>query len=499
MYKRKTSSTQAVLAVFLLVVASTGGTVTALTGTDASSTSLQTGQLDIEMSGGSTTMDQPHISAPPVFYANQTVTFANGTNYRLVLTNEDTGESATLRVDGNVTVDPETAGGRVTVRTHDPYGTALSEPALRPWGGDSVPVTVTNGSISSATGLTNYSVALHNASTGDVVAQAAPRSYVLGYTGLLSADGTSGVVDLSLPRDVLPTEANATVTVYNASQDYWRDNTTKVEKPITYDASADAFTTTLDTTQLPDGVYNWRVDFDLPGNGTFQQSSEYGSGVSPFEFQNDGNDTTSSNATVALESSTLPLDSTTTLDLTLSDAPEGVSGYEITIKRSNRSVLDITNATFPEGWALTDTSYDSATGLTVKAADLNGTVEPGATNVSLATFEVRGAADGETNISVTVEALDDDSGDVIAADTVDSHVEVDAVVQVCDGCGTPTDPDGDGDYEDVNGNGRLDFDDVVVLSNNLDATTITDYTNAFDFNSNGQIDPDDVTTLFDER
>ena len=50
----------------------------------------------------------------------------------------------------------------------------------------------------------------------------------------------------------------------------------------------------------------------------------------------------------------------------------------------------------------------------------------------------------------------------------------------------PRDPDNDGRYEDVNGNGRIDFSDVTLLFNNLD--TVTDYLPAaFDFNKNGRM------------
>lgn len=50
-------------------------------------------------------------------------------------------------------------------------------------------------------------------------------------------------------------------------------------------------------------------------------------------------------------------------------------------------------------------------------------------------------------------------------------------------------------FEDVNGNGRIDFDDVVVLFNNTEDTAVTDNVEAFDFNDNGRIDFDDVVDL----
>ena len=64
----------------------------------------------------------------------------------------------------------------------------------------------------------------------------------------------------------------------------------------------------------------------------------------------------------------------------------------------------------------------------------------------------------------------------------------------------PTDPDFDGLYEDINGNGRLDFDDVVMFYWNMQ--WIRDNSSVgiapFDFNQNGRIDYDDVVALYQE-
>lgn len=59
----------------------------------------------------------------------------------------------------------------------------------------------------------------------------------------------------------------------------------------------------------------------------------------------------------------------------------------------------------------------------------------------------------------------------------------------------PRDLDGDHRYEDVNGNGQLDFNDVVTLYNNLDMITDPGQIVAFDFNGNGRIDFGDVVKL----
>ena len=62
--------------------------------------------------------------------------------------------------------------------------------------------------------------------------------------------------------------------------------------------------------------------------------------------------------------------------------------------------------------------------------------------------------------------------------------------------GLPQDLDKDGKYEDVNGNGRTDFADVVLFFNQMSWITENEPMNAFDYNNNGRIDFADVVTLF---
>ena len=61
---------------------------------------------------------------------------------------------------------------------------------------------------------------------------------------------------------------------------------------------------------------------------------------------------------------------------------------------------------------------------------------------------------------------------------------------------SPTDPDRDGFYEDVNGNGRPDFADVVLYFNQMTWIAANEPVGLFDFNGNGRIDFADVVWLF---
>ena len=62
--------------------------------------------------------------------------------------------------------------------------------------------------------------------------------------------------------------------------------------------------------------------------------------------------------------------------------------------------------------------------------------------------------------------------------------------------GVPQDSDGDGQYEDVNGNGRKDFADVVLFFDRMTWIAANEPVAAFDINGNGRIDFADVVALF---
>lgn len=60
----------------------------------------------------------------------------------------------------------------------------------------------------------------------------------------------------------------------------------------------------------------------------------------------------------------------------------------------------------------------------------------------------------------------------------------------------PRDNDGDGIFEDLNGNGHLDYNDVVIFFNSMDWIADNEPVSAFDVNKNSRIDFNDIVTLF---
>lgn len=63
-------------------------------------------------------------------------------------------------------------------------------------------------------------------------------------------------------------------------------------------------------------------------------------------------------------------------------------------------------------------------------------------------------------------------------------------------CPLPTDPTGDGLYEDINGNGRVDLNDVVMYFENINTISTTQPIWLFDYDKNGVINLHDLVTLF---
>ena len=72
-----------------------------------------------------------------------------------------------------------------------------------------------------------------------------------------------------------------------------------------------------------------------------------------------------------------------------------------------------------------------------------------------------------------------------------------SVVAIPGGSGLPpADTNGDGLYDDANGNGRADFDDVVLYFNQMAWIAANEPVSLFDYNGNGRIDFADVVWLF---
>lgn len=116
-----------------------------------------------------------------------------------------------------------------------------------------------------------------------------------------------------------------------------------------------------------------------------------------------------------------------TVPILLDSAPNGLSGYGITVTLADPSVAEITAVSFPD-WAGMKSSSAVPSGQAVlRAADLSMQVPMGATNLTLATLTVTGRAAGTTGITVTPDpglGLQDRRGDIYAATPVPGTLAV---------------------------------------------------------------------------
>jgi hypothetical protein len=114
---------------------------------------------------------------------------------------------------------------------------------------------------------------------------------------------------------------------------------------------------------------------------------------------------------LTVESATVSPGETTTVAVVVTSAPAGLAGYDLTVTATDGAVT-VVNASYPDGFGLTTTPEVSADGTSVRleAADTGGHVEPGASDVTLATLTLRGESAGEVRLSVTPLQVDADDG-----------------------------------------------------------------------------------------
>jgi hypothetical protein len=136
---------------------------------------------------------------------------------------------------------------------------------------------------------------------------------------------------------------------------------------------------------------------------------------------------------VTVESTSVAVGANATVNLTLSSAPQGISGYNLTLTVVDPEVATITGVSAPGAFQLSPTdNLQDGTVANVEAVDLTSSVEPGATDVPLGTVRLRGETDGATTLRVEVLAMDADGGGDVAPATRNG------TLTVGEGTDTPT-------------------------------------------------------------
>ena len=105
---------------------------------------------------------------------------------------------------------------------------------------------------------------------------------------------------------------------------------------------------------------------------------------------------------------------TTTISLFLDEAPDGLSGCNISVSLTDPEIGQIMSVSFP-GWAtMTDNTTLPSDMVWIKTVDMgpgdNGNIVPGATDIPLGTLTLRGDAAGTTPVVFAIVQMSDDLG-----------------------------------------------------------------------------------------
>ncbi len=123
---------------------------------------------------------------------------------------------------------------------------------------------------------------------------------------------------------------------------------------------------------------------------------------------------------------------TASIPIILEAAPNGLSGYNLTISLSDPGVGEITGVTYPAWSTYSDNSSLPADSAWIKAYDggsgTYGNVVPGAANILLATLTIRGDAGGVTTVNVVPTQIDEDGPGLISPTVIAGTFTVDMPV-----------------------------------------------------------------------
>jgi len=134
--------------------------------------------------------------------------------------------------------------------------------------------------------------------------------------------------------------------------------------------------------------------------------------------------------------------------------------------------------------------------VTARGVDLAESIGQSSDPVGLyeAEFEFEGTVE-RSDLTVTVTDLTNDNGTAMSENllTVTTSAAPETENPVIVSPNPATDPDGDGQLEDVNGDGEATFDDAITLAFNTDDAS--ENRESFDFDGDGDVDFDDAIAL----
>jgi hypothetical protein len=111
------------------------------------------------------------------------------------------------------------------------------------------------------------------------------------------------------------------------------------------------------------------------------------------------------------------------IELVLSEASKGLSGFDIILSLRNEAAAELTGGEMPD-FGLTSVTGMPGDSAHLRAVDLSSLVASGSSNVLLATLRLKGESAGVAGLAISINALDDDSGKRITPDIPEVSIRV---------------------------------------------------------------------------
>jgi len=184
------------------------------------------------------------------------------------------------------------------------------------------------------------------------------------------------------------------------------------------------------------------------------------------------------------------------LHLTLGRSSAGLQRFDVGVRVDDVGVARLAYGTAEIDKRFVEVIEDGPAEVRFRVADFHDQFQPGMSEMNLAQIYFEPMSIGKTNISIIFYDFVDDQGQRARPIVKEGSVEV-LLPTVIPGEASPLDLNGDGLYEDVNGDGVLSGRDALVLAFNYSFALPQNYACYFDFNQDGKLDFQDAVTLLD--
>ncbi len=188
----------------------------------------------------------------------------------------------------------------------------------------------------------------------------------------------------------------------------------------------------------------------------------------------------------------------TTVTVKLDSAPAGLQTFNVSVAGpSGSSITTVSAGVIDGGFFQIVGGGEGDSTVTARGVDLAEVVGNSSEPLKLYEIELTGNV-SRSELTVTATDLTTDNGAAMSESLLtvttsavpESETENPVIV------GEPAiDTDGDGLYEDVNGDGQANFNDGIVLAFNTGAASVIENPESFDFDGDGDVDFDDAIAL----